>query len=87
MPAPTSDDSNGSRDALAGWSEPLGSDGCRHDGHDAQVHDAHDQQDRRQAGAAAAAVEAEAHAVSPGGAGVRRPTLTAPLGDSRQQAR
>jgi hypothetical protein len=65
------DDSNGSRDALAGWSEPLGSDGCRHDGHDAQVHDAHDQQNRRQAGAAVAAVEAEAHAVSPGGAGVR----------------
>jgi hypothetical protein len=32
--------SDGSRDALAGWSEPLGSDGCRHDGRDAQVHDA-----------------------------------------------
>src|SRR4029453_16499299 len=37
---------NDSRDALAVWSETLGGDGCRHDGHDAQVHDAHDQQDR-----------------------------------------
>jgi hypothetical protein len=63
---------NGSREALAGWSETLGCDGCRHDGHDAQVHDAHHEQDRRQAGAAVAAVEAEANAVSPGGAGVRR---------------
>jgi hypothetical protein len=46
--------------------------GCRHDCHRAQVHDSDGEEDRRQPGAAGAAVKAQAQALSPGRASVRR---------------
>jgi hypothetical protein len=78
QPCSDDDGSDGSRDALTGRCETFGGDGCHHDSHRAQVHDPDDEEDRRQAGTAVAAVEAEAQAVSPGRAGVRRQCAAAP---------
>jgi len=78
QPCPDGDGPGGSRDALTGWCETFDGDGCRHDSHRAQVRDPDDEEDRRQAGTAVAAVEAEAQAVSPGRAGVRRQYAAAP---------
>ena len=78
QPCPDGDGPGGSRDALTGWCETFDGDGCRHDSHRAQVRDPDDEEDRRQPGAAVAAVEAEAQAVSPGRAGVRRQYAAAP---------
>jgi hypothetical protein len=75
---PDSDGPDGSRDALTGWCETFDGDGCRHDRHRAKVRDPNDQEDRHQTGTAVAAVEAEAQAVSPGRAGVRRQRTAAP---------
>ena len=86
-PAAHDDDPDGSRDALTGRCETFDGDGGRHDSHRAKVHDPDDQEDRHQTGAAAAAVEAEAQAVSPGRAGVGRPVRRPRPGASRQQAR
>src|SRR5712671_1499067 len=84
QPCPDDDGPDGSRDALTGRRETLDGDGCRSDSHRAKVHDPDDQQDRHQTETALAAVEAEAQAVSPGRAGVRRQSKFAP---ARQQAR
>jgi hypothetical protein len=78
QPCPDDDGSDGSRDALTGRCETFDGDGCRHDSHRAQVHDPDDEEDRRQAATAVAAVEAEAQAVSPCRAGVRRQRTAAP---------
>ena len=78
QPCPDDDGSDASRDALTGCCETFDGDGCRHDSHRAQVRDPDDEEDRRQPGAAVAAVEAEAQAVSPGRAGVRRQYAAAP---------
>ena len=80
------DDADGARDALTSRCETFEGDGRRDRRHHAQVHHADDQKDRRQAGAAAAAVEAEAQTVPPGRAGVGRQRMSAP-GASRQHAR
>src|SRR5579883_2362645 len=63
------DASDHSRHALTRWCEAFDGDGCRHRRHYTKVHDPDDQQDRRQTGAAAAAVESEAEAFSPGRVG------------------
>ena len=78
QPCPDDDGPDGSRDALTGRCETFDGDGCRHDSHRAQVHDPDDEKDRRQAGTAVAAVEAEAQAVSPGRVArpCRRPPAT-----------
>src|SRR6266851_9267511 len=78
QPYPDGDGPGGSGDALTGRCETLDSYGCRHDSHRAKVHDADDQADRHQTETAVAAVEAEAQAVSPGGAGVGRQRTAAP---------
>src|SRR5205823_8740743 len=78
QPCPDGAGPGGSRDALAGRCETLDGDGCRHDSHRAKVHDPDDQEDRHQTGTAAAAVEAEAQAMSPGRAGVGRQSTAAP---------
>ncbi len=61
---------NPAGDALARGSQTFGGDDGRHDRHCAQVHDANRQHDHRGAGGAAAAVQAEAQAVPPGGASI-----------------
>ena len=66
QPCPDGDGPGGSPDALTGWCETFDIHGCRYDGHRPQIHDPDDEGDRRQAGTAVAAVEAEAQAVSPG---------------------
>jgi hypothetical protein len=66
------DGSDASREALTGRCETFDRDGCRHHSHRAQVHDTNHEKDCGQAGTAGAAVEAEAQAVSPGRASVRR---------------
>ncbi len=71
-PRPDDDRPDGSRDELTGRCETFDGDRCCHHSHRAQVHDPDDEEDRRQAGTAVAAVEAEAKAVSPGRAGIRR---------------
>ena len=86
QPCPDDDGSDASRDALTGWCETFDGDGCRHDSHRAQVHDPDDEEDRRQAGTAVAAVEAEAQAVSPSRAGSAGNVHPHP-GASRQKAR
>src|SRR5882762_11062094 len=78
QPCPDGDGPGASRDALTGRCETLDGDGCRHDGHRAKVHDADDQEDHYQTDTAAAAVQAEAQAVSPGRAGVGRQRTAAP---------
>src|SRR6266436_5181690 len=72
QPCPEGDGPCGSGDALTARCETFEGDGCCDDRHRAQVHDPDDEEDRRQAGTAAAAVEAEAEAVSPGRTGLRR---------------
>src|SRR3954471_13647453 len=59
------DEADDSRGAIGGWRETFDSDACRDDAHCRQVHDAEDEQDCGQAGAAAGAVDTEAHAMSP----------------------
>jgi hypothetical protein len=78
QPCPDADGPDGARDALTGRRKTFDGDGCPHDSHRAKVHDPDDQEDRNQNGAAVAAVEAEAQAVSPGRAGVGRQRTPAP---------
>src|SRR2546426_1979929 len=72
QPCPDDDGPGDSRDALTGRCETFDGDGCRDDSHRAKVHDPDDEEDRHQTHAALTAVEAEAQAVSPGGAGAGR---------------
>ena len=70
-------------DALAGGGEAFDGDRRRDHGHRAKVHDADDEQDRHQAGAAEAALDAELQAVSqavPASAGSARPARRASRG-------
>ena len=60
----------GAGDAFAGWGEALQGDGEGDEGHDAEVHGAKDEEENGVAGAAQFAMQAEAQAVPPGGAGV-----------------
>jgi hypothetical protein len=78
QPRPDEDSSDGSRDALTCRCEPFDGDGCCYDRHSADVHDPGNEEDRRQAGATVAAMEAEASAVWPRRAGVRRQHTAAP---------
>src|SRR5258708_10068175 len=72
------DGPGGSRYALTGRCETLDGNGCGHNSHRDEVHDTDGQEDRYQAGAAVAAVEAEAQAVSPGPAGISRQRTAGP---------
>ena len=64
--------------ALTGRCETLDSNRCRHYRHRSKVHDAEYQEDRNQTDTAAAAVEAEAHAVPPSRTGIGRQRMAAP---------
>ena len=77
QPCSDEHDPDGSRDEIPGRCQTFEGDGCRHSGHHAKVHDPDDQKDRRQPETALAAVQAEAQALSPGRAGVRRQRPTA----------
>jgi len=86
QPRPDDDDSDGPCDALTGRCETFDGDSCRHDSHRVQVHDPDNEEDRRQAGTAAAAVEARrrpCRQAVPASAGNVRPRP----GTSLQQAR
>src|ERR1039458_6417780 len=72
------DSPDDSRNALSAWCETFDGYGCRHDSHRAQIHDPDDKEDRHQASTAEAAIEAEAKAVSPSRAGIRRKNAVAP---------
>src|SRR5262245_45243171 len=71
-PGPDDAGADGSRDALTGRCETFDGDGRPHDRHRAKVHHPDDQEDCHQTETALTAVEAEAHTVSPGRAGVGR---------------
>ncbi len=72
QPCRDDDGSDDLRSMLTVRREAFHGDGCRYDRQHAHIHDSETQEDRHQTGTAITAVEAEAQAVSPGGAGVRR---------------
>jgi hypothetical protein len=72
------DDPDGSRNALTGRCKAFYGDGHCYERHHAKVHDPEDKQDCHQAGRAVAAAQAEAQAMAPGRARVRRQPAARP---------
>src|SRR5437868_5654059 len=59
------DGSDEPRDAMTRRCQAFGGDGCRHEGHGAEVHDSNDEENHDEPHTALAAVETESQAISP----------------------